>query len=153
MSFGRGFTLVAVILGVIALILGVVCGVIALRTQAFLAESTSATGQVIGLVPRESCDEDDDGHRTCTTVYAPRVRFATADGREIVFVSDTASSPASYSEGDRVTIRYRPNEPTKARLDTVTDIWLGAMITGGLASFFAIFSGIWIALAIRFRNA
>ena len=107
---------------------------------------------VIGLIPRESCDEDDDGLRTCTTVYAPRVRFATADGREIVFVSDTASSPAAYSEGDRVTIRYRPKSPTKARLDTVTDIWLGAMITGGLALFFAIFSGIWIALAIYFET-
>jgi hypothetical protein len=153
MSFGRGFTLVAAILGLIAIVLGLVCGVTAFRTRAFLTESTSAPGEVIGIVPRESCDEDDDGHRSCTTVYAPRVRYTTADGREIVFVSDTASSPASYSEGDRVTIRYRPDEPTNARLDTVTGIWLSSIITGGLALFFAVFSGIWIALAIRFRNA
>ena len=153
MSFGRAFALVAVILGLIAIVLGVVCGVITLRTRAFLAESTSVSGEVIGLVSRESCDKDDDGHRSCTTVYAPRIRFTTADGREIVFVSDTASSPASYSEGDRVTVRYRPEEPTNARLDTVTGIWLSAIITGGLALFFAVFSGIWIALAIRFKDA
>ena len=153
LSFGRGLTLVAVILGVIAIVLGVVCGLISLRTRAFLAESTSAASQVIGLVPRESCDEHDDGHRTCTTVYAPGVRFATADGREIVFVSHTTSSPASYSEGDRVTVRYRPDEPTNARLDTVTGIWLSAIITGRLALFFAVFSGIWTALAIRFKDA
>jgi hypothetical protein len=68
-------------------------------------------------------------------------------------VTDTASSPASYSAGDPATIRYRPDEPSNARLDTVTGIWLSAIITGGLALFFAVLSGIWIALAIRFKNA
>ena len=51
MSFGRGFTLVAVILGVIAIVLGVVCAVITLRTRAFLAESSSASGEVVGPRP------------------------------------------------------------------------------------------------------
>ena len=108
---------------------------------------------MIGVVPRESCDEDDDGHRTCTTVYAPRVRFSTTDGRQVVFVSGKASKPPSYNEGDPVNVRYRSNNPTDARIDTVTGIWLGAIITGGLALFFAAFSGIWVWLAIRFRKA
>ena len=68
----------AIILGAVTVVLAVICGVIIVRTQAFLADSSSAAGHVIGLVPRQSCDEDDDGHRTCTTVYAPRVRFTNA---------------------------------------------------------------------------
>ena len=83
----------------------------------------------------------------------PRVRFSTADGRHIVFVSGTASNPASYDEGDPVNVRYRSNDPTDARIDTVTGIWLRPIITGGLALFFAAFSAIWVWLAIRFREA
>ena len=61
MSFGRGFTLVAVIIGAVAIVLGVICAVITFRTRTFLAESSSASGQVIGIVLRESCDEDETG--------------------------------------------------------------------------------------------
>ncbi len=153
MSFGRAFTLVAVILGVVAIVLGVICGVMVVRTRAFLADSTSASGFVIGLVPRESCDEDNDGHRTCSTAYAPRVRFTTADGQQVIFVSPTASNPPRYHEGDPINVRYRANDPTDAVIDSVSGIWLGEIITGGLAVLFAALCGIWVVLAVRFRTA
>jgi hypothetical protein len=153
MSFGRAFRLVAIILGVLTVVLGVICGVIVVRTQAFLADSSSASGQVIGLVPRQSCDTDDDGDRTCTTLYAPRVRFTTDAGQQVVFVSDTASNPPEYEEGDRIDVRYRSDDPTDAVVDSVTGIWLGAIITGGLALFFAAMCGVWVVLAVRFRKA
>lgn len=153
MSFGRGFTLVAVILGAVAVVLGVICGVMVVRTRAFLADSSSVSGQVIGLVSRQSCDQDDDGYRTCTTVYAPRVRFTAADGRQVVFVSGTASNPPEHEEGDLVDVRYRSSDPTDARIDSVTGVWLGAITTGGLALFFAMFCGVWVMLAVRFRKA
>jgi Protein of unknown function (DUF3592) len=153
MSFGRAFRLVAIILGAVTVILAVICSVIVVRTQAFLADSSSASGQVVGLVPRQSCDTDDDGHRTCSTVYAPRVRFTTADGQSVVFVSDTASNPPEHEEGDRIDVRYRTNDPTDAVVDSVTGIWLSAIITGGLAVFFAAMCGVWVVLAVRFRKA
>lgn len=153
MSFGRAFTLVAVIIGAVAVVLGVVCGVIIVRTQAFLADSSSASGQVIGLVSRQSCDEDDDGHRTCTTVYAPRVRFTTADGRQVIFVSGTASNPPEHQMGDRIDVRYRSNDPTDAVIDSVTGVWLGAIITGGIAILLAALCVVWVVLAVRFRDA
>jgi Protein of unknown function (DUF3592) len=153
MSFGRAFRLVAIILGALTVILGVICGVIVVRTQAFLADSSSTSGQVLGLVPRQSCDTDDDGDRSCTTVYAPRVRFTTADGQQVTFVSDTASNPPEYEEGDRIDVRYRSNDPTDVVVDSVTGVWLGAIITGGLAVFFAAMCGVWVVLAVRFRNA
>ena len=86
-------------------------------------------------------------------MYAPRVRFTTADGRQVVFVSGTASNPPEHEAGDRVDIRYRANDPTDARIDSVTDIWLGAIITAGLAVFFAAFCAVWVVLAVRFRKA
>ena len=153
MSFGRAFRLVAIILGAVTVVLGVICGVIVVRTQAFLADSNSTSGQVIGLVPRQSCDTDDDGDRTCTTLYAPRVRFTTADGQQVVFVSDTASNPPEHEEGDRIDVRYRKSDPTDAVVDSVTGVWLGAIITGGLAVFFAAMCAVWIVLAVRFRSA
>lgn len=154
MSFGRAFTLAAVVLGVIAIVLGVICSVSVVRTRTFLDDSATASGRVVGLVPRESCDQDDSGRdRNCTTVYAPRVEFTTADGRELVFVSDTASSPPDHAEGDVVEVRYLPDDPSDARIDSVTGIWLGAMVTGGLSLLFAGFTVLWIVLAVRFRHA
>lgn len=153
MSFGRLATIVAVGLGVVAVVLAVVTGVIIVRTQGFLSDSVSTSGEVIGLVPRQSCDEDDDGHRTCRTVYAPRVRFTTGDGRQVTFVSGTASNPPEHEEGDRIDVRYRANDPSDAVIDSVTDVWLGAIVTGGIAAMFAVFCTIWVVLAVRFRNS
>jgi Protein of unknown function (DUF3592) len=152
MSFGRAFRLVAIILGAITLVLGVVCGVVAFRTRAFLADSTTASGQVIGLVSRQSCDHTDDREQDCTTAYAPRVRFTTADGRQVVFVSPNGSSPPSYEAGDRVDVRYRANDPAGARIDSLTSVWLATMVTGGLTLVFAGLCAVWVVLAVRFRK-
>lgn len=152
MSFGRIFTIVAVGLGAIALILTVITVVIVVRTQAFVSESSTSSGQVINLVPRQSCDKDDDGYRTCSTVFAPRVRFTTVDGRQVIFVSPTASNPPEYEEGDRVDVRYRSNDPKDAVIDSVSGVWLGAIVTGGIAALFAVFCAVWVVLAVRFRK-
>ena len=55
-------------------------------------------------------------------------------------MSGTASNPPSYHEGDPVNVRYWSNDPTDARIDTLTGIFLGAIITGGLSLFFAAFT-------------
>ena len=143
----------AIVLGAITLVLGVVCAVVVLHTRSFLADSSSASGRVIGLVSRQSCDHDDDNREeNCTTVYAPRVQFTTGDGRQVVFVSGSASSPPSYTEGDPVDVRYRPSDPSDAKIDSVTGVWLAAMVTGGLTVFFAGLCAVWIVLAVKFRT-
>jgi hypothetical protein len=153
MSFGRVFALVAVGFGVIVVVLGVICGVFVVRTQAFLAESSSATGRVIALVARETCDEDNYGRDVnCSTAYAPRVRFTTSDGRQVVFESGSASNPPSHQRGDIVDVRYRSSDPTDARIDSIAGVWLGVIITGGLALFFLAFCVVWVVLAVRVRK-
>jgi hypothetical protein len=152
LSFGRAFRIAAVGLGAVALVMGVICGLSVHRNREFLAVSSTAPGEVIGLVSRESCDEDDEGRAyNCHLVYAPRVRFTAADGREIVFESSTASSPASYAEGDRVEVRYRPDRPADARIDAVMDVWLDTIVTGFIALGFTAGFVVFVVLAVRFR--
>jgi len=156
MSFGRVFRLVALVLGAVTLVLAVVEVVVVVRTREFLAESSTATGQVIELVPRQSCDEREDERgderQVCSTVYAPRVRYTSVDGREIVFVSSTASSSPAYAEGDRVTVRYRPDRPAQAQIDTVMDIWFSAILVGIFLLVVAGLCAVWIVLAVKFRH-
>ncbi|SER17799.1 DUF3592 domain-containing protein [Microlunatus flavus] len=154
MSFGRAFRLVAVALGGLAVVLTIICVVNVVRTRAFLADSVVATGQVVELVARQSCedDQDDEDRRVCTIAYAPRIFFTTADGRDVDFVSGTASSPPSYAEGDVVDVRYRPARPADARIDSVAGVWLAVIITGSLAVVFAGMCAVWVVLAVRFRR-
>ena len=83
---GRGvLVLLGVIFGGVTLILVLIAAGLVLRTWSFLGNAESATGTVVALTPRQTCsDNDNDKNRmSCSTVYAPLVRFTTADGREI----------------------------------------------------------------------
>src|SRR5689334_22069695 len=128
MSFGRAFRLVAIGLGVVTLVLATICVVDVVRTRAFLAGSVVATGEVVEMVARQSCRDRDDerdgsgGREICSTVYAPRIVFTAADGREIDFTSDIAEAPSAYAEGDTVDVRYDPARPAQARVDSVTGL-------------------------------
>jgi preprotein translocase subunit SecF len=157
MSIGRAFRIVAIALCAITLVLAAVEVVVVVRTRSFLAESSTAPGQVVGLEPRQSCssreDERGDEREVCTTVYAPRVRFTSADGRQVVFVSSVASSSPSYAEGDRVQVRYRPDRPAQAQIDTVGDVWFDAIVVGVITLVLAVLGAVWVVLAVRFRTA
>lgn len=154
MSIGRILRLVALGLGGLTAVMTIICVVNVVRTRAFLADSVVATGQVVELISRQSCedDEDDAGLRTCTTLYAPRVVFTAADGRTIDFVSDTASSPPDYAEGDVVDVRYPPARPAQAQVDSVMGIWLGVIVTGFIALVLAAICAVWVVLAVKFRR-
>jgi len=62
------------------------------------------------------------------TSYEPVVRFLTAREQVVVFTSSTGSS---HNVGDSVKVRYDPNHPDRARLDSVWDrVWgaVGAVV-------------------------
>jgi hypothetical protein len=132
----------------------VICGVGIARTRAFVAMSSVATGQVIGLEPRESCDDENDGREpVCRTLFAPRISFVAADGRTIEFVSSTAESPPAYAEGDRVQVRYPPDRPADAQVDAVTGLWLGSIVTGAITLVLAAISVVFVVIALQIRHA
>jgi Protein of unknown function (DUF3592) len=140
-------TLLAGIFGAVALILLLIAAGLALHTGAFLRGSASATGTVVALVGRESCSTDSDGRSSCRIVHAPRVRFSTADGRQIEYLSRVANHPSPYHEGQQVEIRYRPADPTEARIYSFVDLWLAPVIVGGIGGIFGVIAGVLAMIA------
>lgn len=154
---GRGvLALIATVFGGVAVILLLIAGGIALHTWSFLATSEAATGTVVGFDARHRCTTKDHV-RTCSAVYAPRVRFATADGREIEYQSSTATNPPSYDEGQQVDLRYRPEDPHQARINSYVDLWLAPTIVGGIGGIFGAVAAILLvirrAMSSRQRRA
>ena len=103
------------------------------NTQQFLAQSETAQGEVIDLVLRSSHDGDSG---TSSGVYYPVVRFATAEGEYIEFQSGVGSQPPAYRIGDSVTVRYRPDNPYRARIDSFFQLWFLSVLFGGLGFVF-----------------
>ncbi len=76
-----------------------------------------ATGKVIDLT-REITTPGSTG------VYYPVVEFTLPSGETITFTSDYGTRPASHKVGQSVTVRYDPDDPQKAEVDSALSIWL-----------------------------
>jgi hypothetical protein len=103
-------------------LLGLVLVVVAVRDLVSIlhppSSSRRADGVVIGLDIRSS-----SGGKT---TYHPVVRFVTAREQVIEFTSNLGGGYGSYSIGESVKVRYDPNKPRHARLDSVSDrAWSG----------------------------
>jgi hypothetical protein len=104
---------VSLAVGVVALIVG---AVLLVRTVQFVAEAEHATGTVVDM----SRERDSEGDVS----FHPVVRFRTAQGDTIVFVSSYGSSSPSESPGDRVEVLYDPDDPSDAKLSGLFQVWL-----------------------------
>lgn len=140
--------IVGSVFGVVGLGLLAGAGLAVQSTQSFLADAVSAPGTVQGLVARTSTDSD--GHRS--TTYAPEVRFTTAEGRDITFVSATSSSPPDHQVGDAVEVLYRPQDPAGARIHDWFSLWGLPTILGGMGTVFTVVGGGLAVATLRGRR-
>jgi Protein of unknown function (DUF3592) len=101
----------------------VACPVAFVHTERFVAGAEHATGTVIDL----SRETDSEGR---VTLY-PVVRFTTADGRTVQFLSSSGSS-SPPEVGDSVDVLYDPDDPRDAQLSGFFDLWLFPLVFGGL---------------------
>ena len=53
----------------------------------------------------------------------PAVRFRTRAGAEVEFQNAVGSSPLPYRVGQRVPVRYDPDDPRKASIRSFTSLW------------------------------
>jgi hypothetical protein len=90
-----------------------------------LRPPSAASRRADGVVIRVESVTTGSGSERRTT-YHPVVRFLTAREQVIVFTSNVDSS---YSVGDSVKVRYDPNHPDRARLDS-----LGARVWGAIGA-------------------
>jgi hypothetical protein len=110
------------------------------NTRSFLEDAVSAQGVVLDLVGRSGSTSSGTSY-----TYAPRVRFVTAAGRTVTFVSSTSSNPPDYQVGETVEVLYPADAPERARLDGWFSLWGAAAILGGMGS---VFSGISVGLTV-----
>jgi hypothetical protein len=92
----------------------------ALRTRARLKAGVSAQGTVVGAEKRRSSTGIGTWAPTFipVTLYHPRVRFTTRDGRTVVFTSALGSPDSPLELGHRVPVRYHPDNPQQAQVDS-----------------------------------
>ncbi|WP_448541587.1 DUF3592 domain-containing protein, partial [Roseiflexus sp.] len=69
--------------------------------------------------------------------FYPVVEFRTADGESVRFEGSTGSNPSAYRVGDTVNVRYDPQTPQSALIDS-WELWLPSGIVIGVGGFFAL---------------
>jgi len=104
-------------------------GVFSVRhTRRFLETAVAAPGVVTENVLRE----DTSSTRGTSWAYYPRVRFRTADGQDISFISSTGTSPPSHRVNEPVTILYDPRQPYNASINSFGSLWAASIVLLGL---------------------
>ncbi len=101
-------------------------------TQNQIAAMLTSEGRVVDVVSRTKTS---GGERK--TYFYPVVEFRTADGESVRFESSTGSNPSSYRVGDTVRVRYDPQTPQSALIDS-WELWLPSGIVIGVGGFFAL---------------
>ncbi len=142
------------IMGTIFVVVGIlllVGGFLSYRnTRRFMAHSTVARGEVMNLVLQATSDSDVPSSDAGT--YHPVIRFETENREAIEFMSNTGSNPPSHRKGDTVTVRYDPNDPYRARVDSFVSLWLLALIPGSLGLVFIAAGGIMVGITTRYAG-
>lgn len=113
-------------------------------TSTFLAESMTAEGTVVDLVPRRSND---------SITYRPVVQFTSQSGEEIEFISPAGSNPPGYSAGQNVKVHYRADNPHDAAINGFFSLWGVPLILAVLGvPFLLIGAGIILVGKLKARN-
>lgn len=109
-----------------------------LRTRQFLQTAVSVPGVVVENVWREDRTTTGNARREGVTwAYYPRIRFRTADGQDINFVSNIGASPPSYRVNEAVAILYDPRQPSNASTSSFASLWVGSIVLLGMGVMFA----------------
>jgi Protein of unknown function (DUF3592) len=145
------FGLFSVVFLGIGLVLDGVALVAYFRTRGFLAEAQRAQGTVLENVEvRSSSSSSSPGNRV---TFAPRIRFATAEGATIEFTSGSSSSPAEYQPGETAPVLYERTNPAGARVDGFFSIFGVSFVFGLLGAIFtAVGAGFGAALLVFKRR-
>ena len=122
---GLVFTLVFGLVG-----LGMLIGAFFAISSTLSFRSSSKTGE--GVVVELAESRDDKG----STMYKPVVEWTSPDGKKHGFTGSVASSPPSYSRGEKVNVRFDPANPERARIDSFMENWFVALILGLMGSIF-----------------
>jgi Protein of unknown function (DUF3592) len=119
----------------------------ALRTRARLKAGVSAQGTVVGAEKRISSTGIGTWAPTFVpnTLYHPRVRFTTRDGRTVMFTSALGSPDSGLELGHPVPVRYHPDNPQQAQVDNPW-VWIVPGALGSLGGLGLLVAGVVVYL-------
>lgn len=121
----------------------VAAGIFTERTNRFVGQAMTTSGEVVELV-RSRSSNSSSGTRNYT--YKPRVRYTAPDGKVVEFQSNVGSNPPSFAIGEQVKVLYDREDPTDARIDDFVSLWLLPLILGGIGTVFFITGAIMAVL-------
>ncbi|MCA6115956.1 DUF3592 domain-containing protein [Bradyrhizobium sp. WSM 1738] len=98
-------------------------------TKTWLARTLEVEGVVVEMVRMR--DSEDKGY-----LFAPVVRFETADGRTHEFESGLRTNPPAYRTGEVVAVVYDPAVPDAAKIRGVLSLWFMPIILGFIGTIF-----------------
>lgn len=108
----------APVLAKVFLTLGLSLAIAAGVSAAVIAQSNSADrhadGTVVELVP---------SGRGSSPRYRARVEFTTPAGAHVRFLSSISSNPPPAQLGEHVDVRYKPNDPHDATINSYWQVW------------------------------
>jgi hypothetical protein len=140
------------IVSAVFLTVGVILLVISALSFWFTRQSVAAEATATGVVVRNTVRSHtrpatSSSRETTSDFYYPVVEFPLPDGTKKTVEMSEGSWPRAYDEGERVTVRYDPRNPRRARLGggTAMDFFV-SLLTGFLGAVFT-------TLAIGIRRA
>jgi hypothetical protein len=109
-----------------------VAGVRALVIQRRRREASTLASGVVVALQKQIINPGTSG------VYCPTVEFANASGETVRFESAYGSMPASYKVGQTVKVRYDPQKPDAAEIDSGVSNWFapGCLLAFAVGAFF-----------------
>jgi hypothetical protein len=94
-----------------------------IRQRDWKLRSVGAEGTIIGFA-----EESPTGDRAGYPLFAPLVTFTTASGESVEFTSSRSERPNPYTVGQRVAVRYLPEDASNADLESVASGWMPLIV-------------------------
>jgi|SRR5581483_5351715 len=99
-----------------SLVVFTIAGILLQHTRSFLRDAVRADARVVRIIERRDVGSD--------ASYYPVFSFRDPTGEEHEVYSSSGSFPPANAVGDSVTVLYRPQQPSKAREDSFSELWL-----------------------------
>jgi len=140
-------TIVLLAFSGIAILMLLIAGISSANAIMQISHEKSAPGQVTNVVMRREYVNERD--RIVQEYYYPVVQFIAQDGHSRTVQMSAGSDSPDYEKGDEVTIRYNPDHPLEARIDSFwgsAAMWILPVITGilGLGFLAAVLAVRWV---------
>lgn len=89
---------------------------------------------------------------TRNTLFRPKVRFQTSDGRIIDYQPVTSNNLNNYNVGEQITVHYNPQRPEEVMFGSSAGTWLRFGVFAFVGGFLALFGAGFVLVSIVFPS-